>query len=284
MLKSETPLEYSITFDSVRELARVGLTHLDKYLAERSFSQRKGWFDVKSKGELEKLGAEGWEVEAAEAMDIAQKAVDEVEREYDMPAFHPIWDVAGCEVDVARYLANEPENMIDYEIVPTTRAGRVIVLCASISYSSAITNETIKKRGHGMAALAFALNKLGFATEIWADLSATEKINNKERRMNMRVLVKGPNDAIDPATIMFAFSHPAMLRAFGLSAMYEMPEDWRKALGVVPHGGHGTPTSPKEDLSEEAIYLPEIRSNHDVPEAHDLLIGHLKLLGIVEDA
>lgn len=277
MFKSEiSPTEYQITFDSMSEFADSGLRHLPAYLAGRSFSQKRDFIGASSKKELTTLAYHGWETEAAEAMDIANQAVEDVEREFQMPGFRALWDVAGCEVDVARFLAREPENMIDYEIVPTTRVGRVIILCASISYSMAISSDTIRRRGHAIAALAFALNKLGYATELWADLSASKGT----KRMNMRIPVKGANDTLDPASIMFAYSHPSMLRGLGLQAMHEMPSAWQEALGVGIT--YGTPAMPKEDLPDGAIYLPHILSEKDVPEAKEVLIQYLKEIGIVD--
>lgn len=277
----EAGSEITLTYDSLSDLAKSGLKHLPTYLAGRTFWAQSAWFGVDSESELKELAYKGWQTESAEALDIAEQAIEHVERDFHMPGFQAVWDVAGCEVDVARYLAKEPENMIDYELVPTTRAGRVIVLCASISYSTAISAETIKRRGHGVAALAFALTKLGYATELWVDLSATGKENGK--RMSMRVLVKGPNDALDPAMIMFAFSHPAMLRALGLPAMHEMPEKWQGWLGAQEGGSYGRPSDPLEDLPDGTIYLPSVRAFEDVPEAYDMLLAHMRLLGIIND-
>src|SRR5205807_109814 len=144
-------------YDSVSEIAAVGLRNLSQYLS--GCELREGWHGVSSQKEARKLASEGWLSEAETALLIATEAVEFVEREHEMTSFHPLWDVTGCEVDVARYLANEPENMIDYEIVPTTRSGRVIVLCASVSYSCGVSVDNIKRRGHGIAALAFALSK-----------------------------------------------------------------------------------------------------------------------------
>src|SRR5947207_806957 len=173
MRVSQTSNVIEYIYESVGEIAETGLRNLSLYLEGREL--REQWHGVSSREEVRKLAFEGWLTEADAAMEIATEAVGLVEREHEIVGFHPTWDVAGCEVDVARYLANEPENMIDYEIVPTTRAGRVIVLCASVSYSCGVSIDNIKKRGHSIAALAFALSKLGFATELWADMSVESK-------------------------------------------------------------------------------------------------------------
>jgi hypothetical protein len=277
MRVDQTSNEIEYVYDSVGELAAIGLKNLHQFLHGRDL--REDWHGISSAQEARKLTSEGWHTEADTALRIATEAIESVEREHEMTSFRPVWDVTGCEVDVARYLASEPENMIDYEIVPTTRSGRVIVLCASVAYSSGISVENIKRRGYGVAALAFALSKLGFATELWADLSATS--HDGETVGRFRVQVKGPNDALDPALIMFAYSHPAMLRTLFVPAMHEMPWRFQERLNVGK--GYGTPTDPKRDLPEGTIYLPSVRSEADIPEAKETLLIYLRELGILEN-
>lgn len=161
------------------------------------------------------------------------------------------------------------------DIPRRTRAGRVITLVASVSYSGAVSKEAIKRRGHAIAALAFAISRIGLAVELWCDLSAKEG----ETFGHMRVLVKGANDELDPARIMFAYSHPGMLRALGMPAMHAYPEDVRKALGVGY--GYGMPIDPKKDLAEGTIYLPCVLSDRDIPDAEIALMQYLRDIGIV---
>lgn len=271
----ETGSEIEHSYDSVIELAGAGLKNLWQFNEGRL---TKEWNGVDSSEEARRFASEGWLGEAERALDVAAEAIEFVERDNEVSAFRGVWDVAGCEVDVSRYLAGQPENMIDYEIVPTVKSSRVIVLCASVCYSSAISVKNIKRRGHSVAALAFALSKLGFATELWADVSVT----GGGHAGRIRVQVKGSNDALDPALIMFAYSHPAMLRALALPAMHEWPKRFHKPICVGSSYGH--PTDPKQDLPEGAIYLPSVRSSRDVPEVQEILLKYLRELGILGDS
>lgn len=265
---------YRVTYGSVEEICDV---------AERHFLNRnyhKGrlmpeWTGVHSLAELRTLAVDGWAKEAAEAMSIAEDAVATVTKDVEMPSFTPLWDVSGCEVDVARYLSGEPENMIDYEPVPVPRNGRVIVLCSSVSVSGGVSTDAIKRRGYAVAALVFALAKMGFNTELWADMTSS-----KSRDLDsIRVLVKGTNDEIDPARIMFAFAHPGMMRALMMPAMHDWPADKRKANNVG--GTYGAVANAIEDLPEGTIYLPSVYSDQAVPDADKALLRHLTDLGIV---
>lgn len=274
--------EYEMVFSSVADIAKVATKHVRANDFQHTVNgdlkdHYRRFADVANWAEVERLAVDGWESEADRALEIAESAINAVEQDHDLPAFNSRWDVTGSEVDVARYLAGEPENMIDFEMVNTPRSGRVIVLCASGSVSGAVSADAIKRRGHAVAALAFALSRMGFATELWLDLSA----KGGDHILRSRVLVKGANDDLDTARIMFAYSHPAMLRALGLPSMHAMPKDWQRKVGVG--SGYGTPVDPKEDLPEGTIYLPSILSDRDVPDADEALLGYLRLLDIITD-
>src|ERR1035441_2105843 len=115
------------------------------------------------------LAYTGMSDELDEVLDVAESAVDLCEREHEVETFQPVWDVTGSEVDIARYLTGEPENMIEYPTMKVSKVGRVITLCASFAYSASIDANSIKRRGQVITALALALDRLGHATQILAD-------------------------------------------------------------------------------------------------------------------
>jgi hypothetical protein len=214
----------------------------------------------------------GWTEELDKAIDVAESAVELCEKEHDMVTFMPVHDVTGCDVDVARYLSGEPECMIEYPVTLTSKVGKVITLCASMTYSAAIDQEVIKRRGQAITALAIALTRLGHSAEFWADFSV-KKGSNTNR---VRVLIKGANDVIDPARILFAYSHPGMLRHLGISA-------WAGVSNGVITGQNGYPVPPRQDLPEGTLYLPEVCSRTNIPEAAEQLVRYLRELELIQD-
>lgn len=280
--KAQTMSEYKVTYSSVAEAANVAEIYVKNgehsHATDGDFQAKsRKWLGVSSWSEVADMAVNGWHAETDVALDIAESAIDAVSQEHDMIAFRPVWDVAGCEVDVARYLAGEPENMIDYEITSTPRSGRVIILCASVTYSGSISADTIKRRGQAITALAMALTRLGFACELWVDMST--KIKNYAART--RVLVKGANDEIDPARIMFAYSHPSMLRAIGFGVWHNIPATHKKKLNIG--STYGRVANPAHDLPEGTLYLPGVESDRDVPDADVALLGYMRELGIITD-
>lgn len=220
------------------------------------------------------LARRGWAGQLDAALDLAQTAVETAEQEHVInDVFTPVWDVTGTEVDVARYLSGEPECMISFPLTPTSTSGRVITMCASVSYSGSIEADTIQRRGKNIVALALALSRLGHNTELWADFSGVHVGNGDTVRI--RVLVKGPNDELDPSRVMFAYAHPAMLRVLGLGVL----EGWGDKF---PSNGTA-PVPPARDLPEGTTYLPELRSSSDVPDADRFLREHLAQLGLLAE-
>ena len=224
-----------------------------------------------------RLAREGWTAELARTMSVAEDAVSKVERDHEMPSFVAAHDVAGCEVDVARYLDGTPENMIDYPLTPIVKAGRVITLCASISYSGAIDEGTIRKRGQAIAALALALSQLGYSTEIYSEVCSSGH-NDGRKYVSVRTLVKGAQDALDAERIAYAVAHPSMLRVLNFAALRMAPSEFVDAIG---YGSLGSPTNPVEDLPDGTLYLPCVRSSSDIPNADVQLVRWLTDLGII---
>lgn len=223
------------------------------------------------------MARDGWDAHLDETLDLARETVETVEAETELMAFTPQWDVTGAMVDVGEYLAGVPECMIEIPPAPTTKYGRVVTMCASASYSCGVNAERLIERGKVITALAIELSRLGISLELYADMSASA-----DGQYRSRILVKGANDILDPAKILFAFAHPGLLRVLSLTAMHGMSPGDRKRMHVG--GGYGCPTPPKEDLPEGTIYLPEVKSWGDVPKAADELKRYLRELGLVVES
>lgn len=230
---------------------------------------------VASMANLAKVARDGLPVDGIEAARISNDAVTTMERELDFPAFSSFYDVSGSNVDVARYLSGEQECMINYHMVDTPRVGRVITLVVSIAASSFVDPEKIVERGREIMSLVFAIEKIGFQVELWADL-LNSGYSGKQGRL--RVKVKSPGEELDSARIMFAFTHPAMLRGLALAAMHLYPRSFHKPLMIG--SGYGSPQHgpDMDEYPEGSIMIPPIDSNH---RPGRLVQATLKELGII---
>ena len=234
----------------------------------------RAFHGVDSIQEAFELARDGWAEPLPRILQASEDAVSKVEQEHEVTSFTAVYDVAGCEVDVARYLDGTPENMIDYPLVPIVKAGRVITLCASVSVSGSVDVGALQRRGQATAALALALGRLGYSLEIYVDLTA----ERGGKRLSIRTLLKGAQDALDVERSIYALAHPSMLRALYFTAI-RMGSDYGFNMGT----SLGTPENPVEDLPEGSLYLPCLRSERDVPDADEQLLAWLRELEIITD-
>ncbi len=274
--------KYSEILYSIEELAQRATQHIKSgayshATAGGEVDHHYDFHGVRSLKHLDELVTVGFEQDIDSVIRIAEDVVRDSFQEFDSSIFVPTFDVSGGEVDIDRYLTGEPENMVEYGVIEAPRFGRVITLCASISFSGAVSKRAIAKRGHLVTALAMAMSRLGLALEIWADAST----RGGSTQVQQRILVKSPGEDVNPARIMFAFTHPGMLRMLAMPAMHSWPGEIQSATGVG--FGYGAPEDPKEDLPDGTIYLPSVLSNRDVPDADVKLREILRELGIITD-
>lgn len=191
----------------------------------------------------------GWEDQLTETLEIVESMVSKVEKAHDVDTFEPSWDVQGSDVDMGRYLSGEPENMISYPLVRTSKAGRVITVCATVGARAEIGPEDMMRRGQIVTAFALIVARLGYACELWADSTATHGRFGK--MLSVRTLVKGTNDALDPSRILYAYAHPSMLRAITFVLRSAI---WPDVGGTI---------SPHHDMPEGTIYM-DYHNNYDM--------------------
>lgn len=269
-------------YDSIEELADVAKPYVSERFPEgmrQRLDDTHYYGSTGTPGAAFVLARDGWDEHLEDTLTLAREAVETVEREHEALTFQPHHDVSGGMVDMAAFLSGEPECMIDFPPAKTSRVGRVITLCASISASAAVSADSLILKGQVITALAMELERMGMNVELYADQSVKTYGGYS---MTQRVLVKGPNDVLDPARILFAYAHPAMLRVLALTAYHQMDDRWLERMGGhrTGGGGYGSPAAPPQDLTEGTIYLPETYSGTDV-DAAAILRKHLTDLNLI---
>lgn len=245
-------------------------------------------FAAASWDEANEMAETGWQDALPEAMAISEGIVETVNREHNVEAFHAVWDVSGGAVDVGRYLSGEPECMIEMPPQEISKVGSVVTLVKSMSASAAYGADELKAYGHMVVALALALSRLGHSVEIWVDCPVTGSRTGGSRRGTglrayTRVLVKGANDALDPAQIMFALAHPALLRQLTFAVYDGFPSPFKAAF--ASSRGRGTPKERNADeralYPEGTIFLPTMSSDRGNPA--EFAEKHLRGLGLLAE-
>jgi hypothetical protein len=167
---------------------------------------------------------------------LTEQVQDHVQR-YIMPTFNPVFDVSGGAVDIDRFLMGEPENMIEQELMPTAKHGKVVRLIVASTVNCMITQETINARGAAIIGLIQALAMAQHTLEIWRHDGTSVGANTWQ----CVTLLKRPEDVLDIDSLMFGLAHPGMLRRIIFSAMEQETTTIRRRQSF--HGSYGAPIS-----------------------------------------
>lgn len=274
------------TYQSLNEFVE----HAAATVGGVSFSGGASWSGASSWGEALKFAREGWPEQLPGAMDIAEGAVTYAEKEHILPVFTPLWDVSGSEPDVARFLSGEPENMIEFPLPPTSKTGKVISLVVSRGARGSVDEEAIVAHGRLVVALSLVLEQMGLSTEIWLDWPKCINhrgggqwpmtLNTRDVFSYQRVLIKGTDDIIDPAVLMYGMGHPSLHRMIHFKTLELMPGRWR----TTSYGASMPRWKKCEELYPEGtIFMPTIEPKSDAPKAEKFLKDHLKALGLIAE-
>jgi hypothetical protein len=228
---------------------------------------------VSSWEELETLCREGWEKDLPEVLELAEVAVKMVECEVDQ--FEPQAAVCGADVDVAAAVQGLPEDMISYPLTRVSNVGTTVTICTDVQCHAGVSTAAIRRRGIVIVALALALEQAGHQTELWL----SDEYTTGSSRVILRTRVKGANDYIDPAKIMFAYAHEAVQRGLGFCAVAGLPKPWCD----IAHSGYGNVSGITKDLPEGTLYMEPVFRHTDSPNADLELRAYLTQLGLLGD-
>lgn len=226
--------------------------------------------------EVLKVAREGLPSEGIKAMRIADEAVKDIDLEYGLPTFSAYYDVTGSDVDVARFLSGEPENMIAYTLVDTPKVGRVITLVVSLAVPHRVSAGQINRRGTDIMALVFALERIGFQVEVIGNVQIAGERSPKTG--SITIPLKRAGESLDAGRLMFAFTHAAFARGVLCSAMHLLPGAFRKSLGIGRYYGLATRKPSKDGFPDGAIFIEPIHSGWTV---ETFVTDNLKALGLI---
>lgn len=275
---------YVMRFDNFTDFVK----HNEKEDFRSEDMNDRDFYGVESMGEAIRLAKTGLPRAGIDALDIAQRNVEEVDRDLMVPRFHSLYAVDGADVDVARYLSGEPENMIGYYLDEAPGIRRVATLVVNITYAWSVDSKKITDRGRAIMSLMEAIERTGMQTEIWADNTMSDQSTGSEgipepgsSVMRTSIRVKAAGEIFDPSTFMYVFTHPSMFRALGFNTMHTYPKHLHKQFSVPGHYGYAVikPYRIEQDYPEGAIYIPSIRHNDD-PKS--VFRDSLKKLGLLE--
>jgi len=261
---------YLSTFYSLREFAESSIrraSQLSGSVVDRRALQR-------AREIAALINGDGSTMRLDEVVEAAESAVTLIEAEYLQDAFLPVHDVTGSDVDVARYLSGEPENMVEYPVHEIPKQGRVLAMIASTDAMACVGSDAFRDRGITLTAFAIALERLGYTTEFWVDMGA--HFSSRGGSYHSHIRVKGPNDVLDPAMLMLAYCDERMLHGLEFCA-----EDGNRVSRSNQGGGRGASERVLEyGLPDDMIVIPDAMMEGDVKSQ---LVAYLRQTGLITD-
>lgn len=164
------------------------------------------------------------------------------------------YDVSGAEVDVARYLSGEPDNMIEYALKPAPRSGRVVALQVDVGAEWDVPCAEIRSHGAAALGLADVLRRHALGLDVYVTWCVVPPASQSRHSWQMVVKVQSSDEPFDASRVEFAITHPAMLRRLSWSLAELEVDSVRRLFGFEREKGYGVPRP--RALPTVDVYLP----------------------------
>ena len=149
----------------------------------------------------------GWPAGAEQARALSAQLSAETADSMTAERPAPIWDVAGDDADVSRFLEGEPENMVAWMPEAVPAAGRVVRLLLGGRVAFHVGEEQMKAAAVMVAAAADALEARGVRVEVVVAYAMQWKTTHLEIRHRL----KAAEEALDLPRVV-AGMHPSAFR------------------------------------------------------------------------
>lgn len=223
---------YAISCDSTADFLSAGEYEYGTHSQRQSKTGSLEFTRTNGYDEAEKLVREGWPEGAKLASQLQAKlsyamaAADTVSER-----FHTTWDVAGEEPDIGRYLAGEPENMMDYRLEEVPAFGRVASVVVNGCVSGGIDEKHLREIAVMLAALVDSIENTGIRCEMVVRYRFGRVCEHGDKSCELEHWVKKASQPLDLPKVAAA-CHPSAFRriAFrwveclsGINGLYGMP-------------------------------------------------------------
>lgn len=174
---------------------------------------------TRSYAEAVRIMREGWPEGAEQARALSAQLGAETADALTTERPTPLWDVAGDDADVARFLEGEPENMVAWIPEPVPAAGRVVRLLMGGRVAYYVTAEMMRTAAVMLAAAADALEARGVRVEIVVAYAVAWG----STMMEIRHRLKAAEEPLDLPRVV-AGMHPSAFRRVAFRWMETHPD------------------------------------------------------------
>ena len=231
-------------FESLGEALRYAQDNKDRRASDTK--SERDWYGSPDLDTAVQMGLDGWHDIRPEVDALFSRMEEQINMAIG-DVFEMRYDYGGDSVDIDRFLMGDPECMLEYDVVPSGRMGRVVKVLVNGAASCNVSAKDIQQRGALAVALVDVLNKLGVGVEVWLE-SATEYDNKYHSQL---IKLHSSEERLDVNNLMFAMAHPSMLRRVGFSILERT--GWAPAKVCAQVGkGYGRPHDMTQAVRIEA--------------------------------
>lgn len=195
------------------------------------------WYGSRSWDAALRVARDGWPDGRAAVERVAVKISGIVQS--SIPMERMVSAVAGGTLDVGTYLSGDPECFYVPEQDDTARMrqgrGPIVRIVANLCASAGVSTTTITRRGAAVVALADALDKCGYRSEV----IGTWVTDNRRAAVVVTAVIKRPDQSVQVDQLAFALAHPSAFRRLAFSIFEQAPANVREPLRIVSGGGYG---------------------------------------------
>jgi hypothetical protein len=264
-----------LVFEDLHEFWQYSFRESKAYNKE-SRAYANDWSGGLDWNESKRLAIIGWQKGLVE-IDKFQARVNELITS-KIVRHKPVFAIAGNYIDIGNYLSNDPECFISKEYDENNQQGKIITIVCSISFSAAISPETIIQRGAMICAFVDAIEYVGYRAEVICNEASSKSSSNRDGSNKDRgwfevdVTIKKANQALNKIELAYCLAHPAMLRRI-LFSVAEI-EGWSDFAT-----GYGYPS---KATNQGDIYIEEVFSGVVTDDkAINWIVSELEKLGII---
>lgn len=172
-----------------------------------------------------------------------------------------VYDIAGFQCSVPRYLQGIPTNMINKKTV--SQKNKVVTINKNISYSAFVSADKITNECAKVLELINNLENNGYRVNLNIIVGTTVANEDNKYEDYVKICVKQASQRLNLKQVAFPVMHPSMLRRIFFALMERYEEGYNFA------NGYGRPLDsikdfPKEIFRTNEYYLPRFTEEEKI--------------------
>lgn len=243
--------KHFITFDSIGELVK----HCNEAQVNQMFKADQAsirgdysFTNTRNFDEAMQLVTNGWD---SGSKNLTEKLKIANLKQQSKEVKRAINDIVGFQVNVPRYLLGIPTNMVNQKAVK--RKQPIITLIKSISYSGAVSADTILEDSVKFLQIVQEIEKKGIRVNIYTHRHGWKG----DEEHVCRVKIKGANERLNISKMSFPLTHPSFLRRL----MFRVTETELRLKDNQWSGTYGQPATEDQSklvLKENEYLIPTL--------------------------